>query len=179
MVILEKVTGFDWDDGNSQKNDRHDVSMAEAEQVFFNAPVLVLPDPTHSQTEPRYHALGKTIDGRRLHVTFTLRGDGKLIRVISAGRSAKFMSKRPKAIPKFSSEAAERAFWEKNDSTQYLDWSKAQVAAFPNLKPSTKTISLRLPQHLLDAIKTAANARDVPYQSLIKVWLQEKVQRGT
>lgn len=88
------------------------------------------------------------------------------------------MSKRAKAIPKFSGEAAERAFWEKSDSTQYLDWSKAQVAAFPNLKPSTKTISLRLPQHLLDAIKTAANARDVPYQSLIKVWLQEKVQRG-
>jgi predicted DNA binding CopG/RHH family protein len=66
----------------------------------------------------------------------------------------------------------------KNDSTGYLDWSKAQVATFPNLKPSTKTISLRLPQHLLDAIKTAANARDVPYQSLIKVWLQERVQRG-
>jgi predicted DNA binding CopG/RHH family protein len=87
------------------------------------------------------------------------------------------MSKRLKTIPKFLSEAAERAFWEKNDSSKYLDWSKAQVAAFPNLKPSTKTISLRLPQHLLDAIKTAANARDVPYQSLIKVWLQEKVQR--
>jgi predicted DNA binding CopG/RHH family protein len=87
------------------------------------------------------------------------------------------MSKRLKAAPKFPSEAAERAFWEKNDSTNYLDWSKAQVATFPNLKPSTKTISLRLPQHLLDAIKTAANARDVPYQSLIKVWLQEKVQR--
>jgi predicted DNA binding CopG/RHH family protein len=87
------------------------------------------------------------------------------------------MSKRLKTIPKFSSEAAERTFWEKNDSSNYLDWSKAQVAAFPNLKPSTKTISLRLPQHLLDAIKTAANARDVPYQSLIKVWLQEKVQR--
>jgi predicted DNA binding CopG/RHH family protein len=87
------------------------------------------------------------------------------------------MSKRLKTIPKFPSEAAERTFWEKNDSGKYLDWSKAQVAAFPNLKPSTKTISLRLPQHLLDAIKTAANARDVPYQSLIKVWLQEKVQR--
>ena len=87
------------------------------------------------------------------------------------------MSKRLKTIPKFSSEAAERKFWEKNDSSKYLDWSKAQIAAFPNLKPSTKTISLRLPQHLLDAIKTAANARDVPYQSLIKVWLQEKVQR--
>ena len=85
------------------------------------------------------------------------------------------MSKRPKTIPKFSNEAAERAFWEKNDSAEYLDWSKARPAAFPNLKPSTKTISLRLPEHLLNAIKVAANARDVPYQSLIKVWLQEKV----
>ena len=84
MIILEKVTGFEWDDGNSRKNDRHGVSMAEAEQVFFNTPVLLLPDPAHSQSEPRYHALGKTIDGRRLHITFTLRGDGKLIRVISA-----------------------------------------------------------------------------------------------
>ncbi len=88
------------------------------------------------------------------------------------------MSKRQKTTPKFANEATEREFWEKNDSSNYVDWSKAQVAAFPNLKPSTKTISLRLPQHLLDAIKTAANARDVPYQSLIKVWLQEKVQRG-
>ena len=88
------------------------------------------------------------------------------------------MSKRLKAVPKFATEDTERTFWEKNDSSGYLDWSKAQVATIPNLKPSTKTISLRLPQHLLDAIKTAANARDVPYQSLIKVWLQEKVQRG-
>jgi uncharacterized protein len=84
MVILEKVTGFDWDDGNSRKNDRHGVSMAEAEQVFFNAPVLVLPDPAHSEAEPRHHTLGKTIDGRRLHLTFTLRSGGKLLRVISA-----------------------------------------------------------------------------------------------
>ena len=88
------------------------------------------------------------------------------------------MSKRVKTVPKFPGEAAERAFWEKNNSTEHLDWSKAQVATFPNLKPPTKIISLRLPQHLLDAIKTAANAQDVPYQSLIKVWLQEKVQRG-
>ena len=86
------------------------------------------------------------------------------------------MNKRLKPIPKFASEAAEKAFWEKNDSTVYMDWKKAQVAVLPNLKPSTQTISLRLPQHLLDSIKSAANARDVPYQSLIKVWLQEKLQ---
>lgn len=89
------------------------------------------------------------------------------------------MQRKPlKTIPKFANPAAERAFWEKNDSTDYLDWKKAQPAVLPNLKPSTQTISLRLPQHLLDAIKTAANARDVPYQSLIKVWLQEKVHSG-
>jgi predicted DNA binding CopG/RHH family protein len=88
------------------------------------------------------------------------------------------MNKRTKARPTFNTEADERAFWEarESDSTEYLDWAKAQRTLLPNLKPSTKTISLRLPQHLLDAIKTAANARDVPYQSLIKVWLQEKVK---
>ena len=85
------------------------------------------------------------------------------------------MNKQLKAVPKFRSEAEERAFWEKHDSADYLDWTKAQLVTLPNLKPTTKTISLRLPQHLLDSIKTAANARDVPYQSLIKVWLQEKL----
>ena len=85
------------------------------------------------------------------------------------------MTKPTKTTPKFADEAQERAFWEKNDSTDYLDWSKARKVTMPKLKPTTKTISLRLPQHLLDSIKTAANARDVPYQSLIKVWLQEKL----
>ena len=85
------------------------------------------------------------------------------------------MNKQPKTTPKFTNEAQERAFWETHDSTERLDWTKARQVVLPNLKPSTKTISLRLPQHLLDSIKTAANARDVPYQSLIKVWLQEKL----
>jgi len=85
------------------------------------------------------------------------------------------MNKQTKTTPKFDDEAQERAFWETHDSTEYLDWSKARKVTLPNLKPTTKTISLRLPQHLLDSIKAAANARDVPYQSLIKVWLQEKL----
>ncbi len=85
------------------------------------------------------------------------------------------MNKLLKTIPDFANEAQERAYWESHDSTVHLDWSTANRVTFPNLKPTTKTISLRLPQHLLDAIKTAANARDVPYQSLIKVWLQEKI----
>ncbi len=87
------------------------------------------------------------------------------------------MSKPARPLPKFRTEAQEQAFWEAEgrDSTEYLDWTKARDVVLPNLKPSTRTISLRLPEHLLDAIKAAANARDVPYQSLIKVWLQEKV----
>ncbi len=85
------------------------------------------------------------------------------------------MSKRLEPVPDFESEAQERAFWEEHDSTDYLDWTKARNVVLPNLKPTTKTISLRLPQHLPDSLKAAANARDLPYQSLIKVWLQEKV----
>lgn len=81
-----------------------------------------------------------------------------------------------KKIPEFNSEAEERTFWETHDSTEYLDWSKAKTAKFPNLKPSTKTISLRLPESLLDRIKIEANKRDMPYQSLIKAWLVEDVE---
>jgi len=79
-----------------------------------------------------------------------------------------------KPIPKFRSEADERRFWETHASTAYLDWSKAQPVRFPNLRPSTKSISLRLPVDLLERIKIEANRRDVPYQSLIKVWLKER-----
>ena len=85
------------------------------------------------------------------------------------------MKKQLKNIPQFADEKEEQLFWEQNDSSDYLDWSKATKIVMPNLKPTTKTISLRLPQHLLDSIKSAAHARDVPYQSLIKVWLQEKL----
>jgi predicted DNA binding CopG/RHH family protein len=77
--------------------------------------------------------------------------------------------------PKFKTEAEERKFWETHDSTDYIDWSKAERARFPNLKPSTTAISIRLPLGLLEQIKIAANKRDVPYQSLIKMWLAEKV----
>ena len=88
------------------------------------------------------------------------------------------MRKKLKPIPQFVSEAAERKFWEHHDSTDYVDWDKAERAAFPNLKPSTTAISLRLPVSLLDGIKIAANKRDMPYQSLIKAWLSEQVERN-
>ena len=87
------------------------------------------------------------------------------------------MSNKLKPVPDFRSEAAERKFWQTHDTTDYFDNAKSAQVVFPNLKPSTRTISLRLPAHLLDGIKAAANSRDVPYQSLIKVWLQEKLQQ--
>lgn len=82
-----------------------------------------------------------------------------------------------KSIPKFKTEAEERAFWETHDSTEYIDWSQAKRVSFPNLKPTTQSISLRLPIALLDSIRVEANKRDVPYQSLIKVWLSEKLHQ--
>ena len=88
------------------------------------------------------------------------------------------MSKRTKTMPEFQSEAQERKFWETHDSTEYLDWSKAEPVRLPNLKPSSTSISLRLPNGLLERIKVAANKRDVPYQSLIKTWLAEKLERS-
>lgn len=83
-----------------------------------------------------------------------------------------------KKIPVFETEADERAFWENHDSTDYVDWKQARPASFPNLKPSTKTISLRLPEALLARIKIEANKRDMPYQSLIKAWLAAEVEEN-
>jgi uncharacterized DUF497 family protein len=177
MRDLSQIEGFEWDEGNSRKRvEKHDVSQAEAEQVFFNEPLLIVEDVSHSSYEIRLHALGHTDTGRLLHISFTLRGNGKLFRVISARtmHRKERMNKKLKSIPKFRSEAEERRFWQTHDSSNYIDWTKAARVRFPNLKPSTTAISLRLPVTLLERIKVAANKRDVPYQSLIKTWLAEK-----
>ena len=83
--------------------------------------------------------------------------------------------RRLKPVPEFASEAEERRFWETHDSVDYIDWSEAQRVTFPNLKPSTETISLRLPAPLLRDLKALANKRDVPYQSLLKMFVAERV----
>ncbi len=85
--------------------------------------------------------------------------------------------KRKKDIPKFDNEDQEREFWSSNDSTAYIDWSSGERLILPNLKPSVKTISLRLPETLLNELKFLANKKDVPYQSLLKMFLSERVQR--
>jgi len=85
------------------------------------------------------------------------------------------MKKKLKEIPEFKDEDEERQFWWTHDSTEYVDWDKAQRVVFPNLKPTTRTISLRLPVSMLDRLRVAANKRDVPYQSLIKIFLKERL----
>jgi predicted DNA binding CopG/RHH family protein len=82
-----------------------------------------------------------------------------------------------KQIPKFESEEQEQEFWATHDSSDYLDWSKARRITFSNLKPSTKTISVRLPQSMLEELKLLANKRDVPYQSLLKIFLAERIDQ--
>ena len=88
------------------------------------------------------------------------------------------MKRHGKKIPAFATEKEEREFWETHDSTGYVDWTQAKRVALPNLKPTTQSISLRLPVSLLESIKSAANSKDVPYQSLIKIWLHEKLHEG-
>jgi predicted DNA binding CopG/RHH family protein len=80
-----------------------------------------------------------------------------------------------KKIPKFKNEAEERLFWQKHDSSEYLDWSDAEDTVLPKLKPSTKSISLRLPESMIEELKVLANKRDIPYQSLLKIFIAEKI----
>ncbi len=84
--------------------------------------------------------------------------------------------KKLKKIPKFNSETEERKFWKKNDTADYVNWQKAKKAIFPNLKPSVRSISLRLPEAMLNDLKVIANKRDIPYQSLMKMYLFEKIK---
>ena len=85
--------------------------------------------------------------------------------------------KQRKRIPRFENEDQEREFWSEHDSTEFIDWSQAETAVFPRLKPTTKTISLRLPEYMLEELRTIAHKRDVPYQSLIKIFLKERINQ--
>ena len=87
------------------------------------------------------------------------------------------MSNTKKKIPAFKTEAQEREFWKKHDSVSYVDWTKARKVMFPNLKPTLRTISLRLPESMIAKLKVLANKRDVPYQSLMKIFLAERLRQ--
>jgi hypothetical protein len=84
MIDRQRIEGFEWDQGNARKNEKHGVTQAEAEQIFVNQPLLLLPDEGHSHSELRFHAMGKTNEGRLIHISFTLRDNGTRIRIISA-----------------------------------------------------------------------------------------------
>ena len=180
--VLVGCTGFEWDAGNAPKlSARHNVEPGECEQAFFREPFLVVFDEKHSGMEQRWQALGQTLADRRLFLVFTVRG--ALIRIIAArdmNRKERRTMRKPKQAlkktPVFRTEDEEREFWETHDSTEYVDWSKARIVRFPNLRPSSTAISVRLPDTLLTELKLLANERDVPYQSLLKVYLADRVK---
>ena len=180
---MDNLIGFDWNEGNKQKNwEKHQVDYTECEQVFFNKPLLISDDTNHSSQEQRYYALGRSDAGRTLFLVFTTRSNK--IRIISARdqskKKEKYMNSKRKPIPQIKSEDEEREFWATHDSTEYIDWSKAERnPALTRLKPSTRTISIRLPESLIAELKALANKRDVPYQSLVKIFLSEKVKEET
>lgn len=177
--MLHQCSGFEWDEGNIDKNWlKHKVTPAECEQVFFNQPLVVRDDMQHSATEKRFYALGKTDMQRFLFMAFTVRE--KLICVISArdmSRKEGGCSMVSKRMPKFKNEDEEREFWASHDSTDFIDWNKAERVIFSNLKPSLKKISLRLPASMIEELKLLANKKDVPYQSLLKIFLAERIEK--
>ena len=182
-----KMICFDWDENNIFKNEiKHKVYFLEAEEIFFNKPLTI--DKTNFKEEIRYVALGITKKKRKLCIIFTLRLDR--IRIISARDQSKKERKvysslefnsnhmsQIKKLPKFKNEDEERDFWVLKDATDYFDFKKPTKIDFSSLKPSSKSITLRVPESLLKDLKMIANRQDVPYQSLMKIYLQERVAK--
>lgn len=178
---LEGCSGFEWEESNTIKNwERDRVSPEEAEDVFFNDPLVVRSDIRHSGREKRYYALGQTSRGRYLFVAFTIHRS--LVRVISVrdmNRRERILvpNTKIKPVPEFRSEDEERDFWATRDSTEFIDWRTGGHRRFPNLKPTLRTISLRLPVYMIEDLKVLANKRDIPYQSLLKLFLAERLEK--
>ena len=174
---FKKSFEFDWDKGNSEKPKKHGLTPEETEEAFFDKNKVVFTDWKHSsEEEQRATLLGKTRKGLLLNVTFTLRG--KKIKVITARRVNKkgciYMKKQLK-IPKFKNEDEEADFWANLDLSDYLEPSDFRRASFPNLKPTTSSISIRIPNYLLVRVKEKANELSIPYQSLIKQYIKRGV----
>jgi len=161
---------FDWNKGNINKNlVKHKVDFRETEEIFFNRPVKFYLDKLHSQTEVRYTALGITNKKRILIISYTIRTNK--IRIISAKMA------KVKRIPKFKNEDEERDFWDKHDFADYFDLFKPVEMDLSELKPSTKPITVRLTESLIASLKQLAHKKDVPYQSLMKIYLEKAVER--
>ena len=164
---------FQWDEGNGQKNFvRHGITREESEQVFFN-PYVLKPDKIHSSREDRFHLIGKTDAGKILFMSFTIRNNK--IRIISAQprikKKGKLM-KKLKKTPIFKNEDREKAFRDNHSSMDYIDWSKAKKGIFFNVKPTTRTISIRMPAITLAQLKLSGQAYGCAVQSLIKQYVE-------
>ena len=177
MKILDTTFAFEWDSGNRQKNFiKHRVNDEECEEVFFDPEKKILRDTLHSGREERYIILGATQRLRILFVIFTVRNGS--IRVISArdlNKKEKLSMKKKLKIPKFRSEHHERMFWSRVKLQDHFDARDFESVSFPNLKPSSRSIALRIPDFLLVRIKERAHELDIPYQSLIKEYIAKGV----
>lgn len=161
---------FDWDEHNVNKNwNKHNVAYTECEEVFLNEPLLIrdIFDSRRVFGEMRYSAHGITNAGRPLVIIFTLRSEK--IRVISM--------KKPKKPPKFKNEDEEFEFWSKAEALEFTDPSTTRLARFPNLKPTTMPVPLRLPVSMIERLKVLGHKKDVPYQFLIRTWIEEGLRR--
>ena len=168
MIRIPEPTKFEWDKGNTYKI-RHNVQSTEAEQAFFDKnrkfeSIVV------RNTETRYILLGKTLENRLLYIVFIFRMEK--IRVISARDVSKKreleMYEKKLNVPKFYNEEEEATFWANLDISEYFESEAFTSVEFPNLKPTTKAVSIRLPEYLIDAIKAEANKKGVAYQTDLK-----------
>lgn len=176
MKVIKSSFEFQWDMGNSGKPTKHGLSLSETEEAFFDYNKVLFADWRHSKTEHRLTLLGKTKKGKLLNITYTLRKDK--IRVITARNINKrevILMKKQLNIPKFNDEDEEAEFWSNLDLSKYLEPKDFERVSFPNLKPTSSSISIRIPEYLLNRVKEKANEINIPYQSLIKEYIKKGV----
>lgn len=170
MRVISDTLEFEWDKGNLHKSyQKHGISQTEAEEIFEDENILIISDVKHTQKEKRMLAVGKTVLGRTLFAVYVVRkGKVRIISIRPMHQGRWLNMKKLKKIPHFKNEEEENNFWQRVDSTEYVDWSKAEHWVFPNLKLSTKPITIRITESLLNRFKIKANKLDVPYQALMK-----------
>ena len=178
MAIISDPLQFEWDTENSGKNKRsHDVEDWECEEVFFDSSKDILKDKLYSELEGCYIFLGKTRQNRLLYLVFTVRNEK--VRVISASDVTKReeieLYEKTVKVPKFKNEDEERVFWSKVDLGEHFGPGDFERVSFPNLKPTTRPVSIRISVADLNRVKERANETNVPYQSLIKEYIHKGV----
>jgi uncharacterized DUF497 family protein/predicted DNA binding CopG/RHH family protein len=176
IVELPEVLEFDWDEGNEQKNwIKHNVSAKEAEEPFFTDEQLILEDIRHStKLEARYILIGKSKQDRMLFIVYTFRENKFVLSPLETrtGRRC-YCMKKPLNLPEFKNEDEERDFWDKIDISEYFEPSDFKRVVFPNLKPTKRLISIRLPDDLIAEVKQKAKKDDIPYQQLIRQYIRQ------